>query len=276
MKIALTGASGYVGGAIASAFRERGHEVFSLSRRPCLPPWQHYSLGDDPNSISWENVQVLIHAAHDFTAATPSDNHTRNIAPAIDLFNTAHSSGVSHLVFISSMSSFENCTSEYGKAKLSIEQQISHLNPTLVRPGLVWGGDTGGVMAALEATVLHLPIVPFITGGNTLNQYLVHAEDLATKLANIIDSQPPTKAQIIASYHPQPLSLFNILKILAVRHAKKRLFIPIHWRFAMLGLNILEALRIRLPFRSDSLKGLVFANQSPPFPENPSCYRKFC
>lgn len=275
MKIAVTGASGYVGGAIASAFRESGHEVLSLSRRPSPQPWRHYSLGDDPASIPWENVHVLIHAAHDFTAANAAENHDRNIVPSVALFNAAAAAGVRHLMFISSMSCFESCTSHYGKAKLAIERQITRLNPTIVRPGLVWGGETGGVMAALENTVLHLPVVPYLTGSNKLRQYLVHQEDLASNLVRIAGETPPMESRVITACHPQPQSLLEILKILAARHSRKRLFFPVPWQFAMLGLKALEALHIRPPFRSDSLQGLVFANPSPPSSDKPETYRPF-
>jgi nucleoside-diphosphate-sugar epimerase len=275
MKIAVTGTSGYVGGAIASAFREHGHEVLSLSRRPCPQPWLQHSLGDDPTSIPWENVHALIHAAHDFTAANAAENQDHNIVPSVALFNAAAAAGVRHLIFISSMSCFVGCTSHYGKAKLAIEQQIARLNPAIVRPGLVWGGETGGVMAALEATVLRLPVVPYLTGRNKLRQYLIHQEDLATTLVRIVGEAPPQEPLVINAYHPQPQSLLEILKTLAARHSKKRLFFPVPCQFAMLGLKSLETLRIRPPFRSDSLQGLVFANPFPASPDNPSCYRPF-
>lgn len=275
MKIAVTGASGYVGGAIASAFRLYGHEVLSLSRRPCPPPWRHHSLGDDPTSIPWENVDVLIHAAHDFSAYNAADNHAINVVSSVNLFNAASAAGVRHLIFISSMSCFVGCISHYGKAKLAIEQQINRLNPTIIRPGLVWGGETGGVMAALETFVLRLPIVPYLTGRNMLRQYLIHQEDLATTLIKIVEEVPPTEARLITAYHPQSMSLLVILNILAARHSKKRLFLPVPWQFAMLGLKTFETLHIRPPFRSDSLQGLVFANPFPASPDNPSFYRPF-
>jgi hypothetical protein len=43
----------------------------------------------------------------------------------------------------------------------------------------------------------------------------------------------------------------------------------------MFGLKSLEFLRLPLPYRSDSLQGLVFANPFPASPDNPSCYRPF-
>ncbi len=67
MKIAITGASGYVGNCISNCFRAHGHEVLSLSRRPCAAPWVSYALGDDPQLLPWKGVDVLVHAAYDFT-----------------------------------------------------------------------------------------------------------------------------------------------------------------------------------------------------------------
>jgi nucleoside-diphosphate-sugar epimerase len=275
MKVLVTGASGYVGGAIADTFRANKHEVISLSRRPCKSPWHEYSLGDNLNNIPWQDCQVLIHAAHDFTAKTSAENLSRNILPALELFEAAAASGVSRLVFISSMSSFSGCCSEYGKAKLEIEQRLLHLNPIIIRPGLVWGGKTGGIMSALEAIVIRLPLVPYLSGREKLYQYLVHRDDLANTIMDISETSPPSLPQLITAYHPQPLSILEILKIHAATHSKKRIYFPIPWQLAMFGLKTLEFLGLPAPFRSDSLRGLVHTNPSPQKTFQPESFRPF-
>lgn len=57
--------------------------------------------------------------------------------------------------------------------------------------------------------------------------------------------------------------LHDILREIARRHSLRRSYLPVPWPLAMLGLKSLETLGIPLPFRSDSLKGLVHPNPAP-------------
>lgn len=265
MKIAITGASGYVGNCISNCFRAHGHEVLSLSRRPCAAPWVSYALGDDPKLLPWKNVDVLVHAAYDFTPRTWPEILAGNVMPGVELLQAAKQANVGRLVFISSMSSFEGCHSNYGKAKLMLEKQALALGAIVVRPGLVWGERSGGVMGTLERLVTALPIVPFLIGGKNLHQYLVHEADLSEAIVAIAERLPTSSATLISATHPTPVSLLTILKSIAARSRRSRLYLPVPWQLVMAGLKLVEALGIHSLFRSDSLTGLVHGN---PRPEN--------
>lgn len=268
MKIALTGASGYVGGCIARRLVADGHEVLSLSRRPCPPPWHAYSLGEDPSTLPWGDVDALIHAAYDFSPRTWEAIRTRNIDPAIALAEAAKAAGVRHLWFISSMSAFTGCRSLYGKAKLAIESRMLKLGGQVIRPGLVWGEHPGGVMGALDSMVAKLPVVPYLVGSGGLQQYLIHEEDLAGAVSHLIASAPASPT-VHSLAHPEPLTMKSILSLLAARRGVRRVFFPLHWSFAMLPLLLAEVLGLKVPFRSDSLTGLVHGNPSPSFSAAP-------
>src|SRR5690606_21961246 len=97
MKVAVTGATGYLGGGIAAAFRAAGHEVVGLTRRPCGDGWIPYSLEQDPASVPWQGIDALVHAAHDFSVLSWSDAMARNIRPSIALFEAAAAGGVGRL-----------------------------------------------------------------------------------------------------------------------------------------------------------------------------------
>ncbi len=277
MKVAITGASGYVGTCISNCFRAHGHEVLAMSRRPCAAPWVSYALGDDPKLLPWENVDLLVHAAYDFTPRTWQEILDRNVTPSVELLQAAQQAKVGRLIYISSMSSFEGCRSNYGKAKLMVESEARELGATIVRPGLVWGERSGGVMGTLEKLVAALPVVPYLTGSGQLKQFLIHETDLSEAIISIAGMPSSRSATLHSVTHPTPVSLLAILKSIASRSDRSRVYVPVPWQLAMAGLKFIEILGIHSLFRSDSLTGLVHGNPDLKISNPPAgvCYRPF-
>jgi nucleoside-diphosphate-sugar epimerase len=268
MKVAVTGASGYVGGAIARRFESQGHAVLRLSRRACKGEWRSFALGDDPAAIPWDGMDALVHAAYDFSPRTWEETEARNVLPSIALITAARQAGVRHIVFISTLSAFDGCRSLYGKAKLAIEKEAMAAGATVIRPGLVWGEKPGGMMGSLEKIVAALPVVPYLCGGGGLRQYLVHEEDLAESVVRWASREPAREPISVA--HPASLTFREVLAGIAAKRKLRRVFLPVPWPCAMAALRLAEACGIPLPFRSDSLTGLVHGNRAVAFPGDSS------
>src|SRR5260221_840336 len=142
MRCAITGAAGYVGSAIARAARARGWDVVSLGRRRAADAVEHvpFDLAEGARNIPWRGIDALVHAAYDFTPRGWPAVRAINVEGSIRLLRAAKENGVARTVFISSMSAFPGCVSNYGKAKLEIEAAALELGGAVVRPGLVHGG----------------------------------------------------------------------------------------------------------------------------------------
>lgn len=257
MRIALTGASGYVGGTLLGALRRAGHETQAWSRRICPEPWHPYALTDDPARLPWGQTDALVHAAHDLNARGARENETRNIKPSIALLHSALKGGLKHLIYISSMSSYPGTRSHYGQSKLAVEREWLSAGGIVIRPGLVWGDQPGGIMGSLENTVIRLPLIPYLTGPRGLPQYLVHESDLADAILRALESDPAPAGQMIEAAHPEAVSFRDLLTRMANRTGHKKAFIPVPWQVAMLALKAAETIHLPAPFRSDSLTGLV-------------------
>src|SRR5260370_41877608 len=80
---------------------------------------------------------------------------------------------------MSTISAFEGCRSDYGRAKLQIEAAGLAAGALVVRSGLVWadGPPSGGGMFGSLARSVRGGLVPLIGGGRH-PQYLVHVQDL--------------------------------------------------------------------------------------------------
>ena len=266
MRCAITGATGYVGSAIANYFVSKGWEVMSLGRR-ALPGAAHapWDLSADPNIIPWQGVDALVHCAHHFQCADWNEMQRINIQGSTRLLHAAATHGVSDAVFISSISAFPGCKSLYGRAKMLVEKTALDLCFSVVRPGLVYGSKPGGMMAALERASTAGPLLPML-GDGSYPQYLVHDEDLSRLVFLLCQRVPASqKAKPLTAASTEKVSLAEIIRRLAARNGKSVHFFPVPWRLAFFGLKATELLHLPLPFRSDSLLGIIHQNRSPDF-----------
>jgi nucleoside-diphosphate-sugar epimerase len=256
MNIAITGASGYLGRGLIHAFLTQGHQVMSLSRQACETNWIQFALQDNPEILPWDNIDVLVHAAFDFSARSWQETKKYNIIPSINLLDEAAQRNVRILILISSLSSFPGTTSHYGRAKLALEQHVVSLGGHVIRPGLIWGDEQGGIMGAMQTMVSRIHFIPYPTGGQNNIQYLVHRADVADAVVWVAEHADSTN-QIISVAHPHPWRMPEILANLSKHTGIRNRFIPVHWALLFIPLRALELLGFRLHLRSDSLWGMV-------------------
>jgi nucleoside-diphosphate-sugar epimerase len=255
--VAITGAAGYVGSAIARCFRAHGWQVLELGRRSA----QRYALGGDV-AVDWSGIDALAHCAWDFGLKRWEEIERVNVRGSVRLLEAARAAGVGRGVFISSLSSFEGCRSLYGRAKLEVEREALRMGFAVVRPGLVYGERPGGMTGALEQAVKASPLVPLI-GDGSHPQYPVHEEDLAELVFALCQREAPPEP--VSAAAGEAVAFRELLRRLAARHGRKPLFLPVPWPLILAGLKAMEAVGLNPPFRSDSLTGFIFQNPKPDF-----------
>jgi nucleoside-diphosphate-sugar epimerase len=264
---AVTGASGYLGSRLCRSLTEQGWTVYRLGRGaatdPLAVPW---SLDADAPArfLADTRIDALVHCAWDLRAVRWSDIERINVQGSIRMLDAAHRAGVRDLVFISTISAFTGCRSDYGRAKLLVERETLRLGGSVIRPGLVYGPTPGGMLGALTKAVTALPVVPLIGSGRHL-QYLAHEDDLAALVASLLEpAHPPVDAPVLAA-NEHPLTFREILARLAAAHGRRPRLVPLPWRLFWAGLKTAETVGLRPGFRSDSVVSLVNQDPQPDF-----------
>ena len=149
MKIAISGATGFVGANLIDMALKSGHSVRALTRRPQPErPGVEWILGSiDPA----ENLDALvagadavIHVAGAINAPDRASFAACNIDGTSAMVAAATDAGISRFIHVSSLAAREPALSDYGWSKAESERRVegSPLAWTIVRPPAIYGaGD---------------------------------------------------------------------------------------------------------------------------------------
>lgn len=274
--IAITGARGFLGTVLCEYFSTQGYAVRRFVRDPRDETNSYrFDLESGFDSAGLEGVDVLIHAAHDFTPITREKMDLINVEGARKLFKAAAEFNIPKIIFVSSVSAFTGCASLYGNAKLEIEGLAAQCGGKSVRPGIIYGRKGKGIFGALERVVTKFPIVPLFDGGNQ-SMVLTQVDDLAVAIGELVAQFDTYTDEPMTLANPEQISFKEILKRMADTVGTHPYFIPVPGSLAMFGLRTFESIGIRLPFRSDSLISLLNANPKLEIkPEFAKFFRKF-
>lgn len=168
MIITITGASGFLGTAMAEHLRARGHEVRETGR---------VRLGE---ACDFTGSECVIHAAHDFGP----DSFERNRSGTQAWFDAARQAGVRHQVFLSSFSARPDSPSLYGRTKFATERIFLERGETVVRPGLVAG--PGGMFAKFADQLGRWRIAPLVAA-DSRSIAVIALSDLLDAIGVILD-----------------------------------------------------------------------------------------
>ncbi len=261
----VTGGSGYLGGRIAARLLADGWEVVSLGRRPSgLAGVGHapFQLGEAPAPESLAGLDALVHCAWDFGRRTWEEIDAVNVGGSRLLFEAAAEAGVGRVVHISTVSASGAPRSMYGRAKLLTEAAAQERGGTVVRPGLLYGGEPGGMVGMLTALVRGLPIVPVLVGADR-PLYLAHEDDVTGLIAMLADGSEESSETPLVAASRDPHTLRQVLGAIAESEGRRRLFVRVPWQAAYLPLRAAELVRLPLPMRSDSALSIATLDPDP-------------
>ena len=188
MKLALTGATGFVGRALLDLALAEGHEVAALARQPQenreRVQWISGDLaGGSALKRLLHDAEAVIHVAGVVNAADRAGFHEGNVAGTLNLLETAKATGVTRFVYVSSLSAREAGLSDYGASKARAERLVmaSGLDWTIVRPPAVYGPRDREMLELFRAA--KWGVVPVPAAGRLS---LIHVQDLASALLALL------------------------------------------------------------------------------------------
>ena len=236
-RILVTGASGFVGRALVAELAGSGHSVRAAMRQPAdvFPrSVEVVAVSDLTRPVEWrallKGVETVVHLAGIAHAgpgiAEEAYDRVNRLATA-ELANAAHSIGIRHLVFISSIraqsgpSSPETLretdpphpTDAYGRSKLAAEDALraTDLPFTILRPVLIYGP---GVKGNLERLIrLAQTPWPLPLGLCRNRRSLLARQNLTGAILHILES-PAAKGETYIVADPEPLTLAEIVAAL--------------------------------------------------------------
>jgi nucleoside-diphosphate-sugar epimerase len=259
--IAVTGASGYLGGRILSHLRAAGGEPIALVRRPQAPgrsspigqPARRYALGEPLEPFLLDGVETVVHAAWDLSSRG-AEIRAVNVCGSLALLDGLAARG-GRAVLISSLAAFAGARSRYGQAKLELERAVLQRGGVVLRPGLVFGVDAGGLFGAMVAAISSHRFAPLI-GGGWQRLFVTHDLHLCELVAQIVGGRFSPERPVFAA-HEVPTTLRAIAVQLAQADGRRLAVIPLPQRLAYLSLRAAEVAGLPLSFRSDSLLSLA-------------------
>jgi nucleoside-diphosphate-sugar epimerase len=199
------------------------------------------------------SADALIHAAYDLSLTSPADIWRVNVEGTRRLLKAAKDAAVNRIIVLSSMSAFAGTTQLYGRAKLDIEAMTTESGGCAIRPGLVYSERAGGMAGAMRKLTI-LPIVPVIAGGAGV--YTVWEQDLMRVIA-LLASATALEPGTISVAHPGRVTLTDLLRAFAAQEDRRCRFVAVPWQLIYWLLRSGESMRLRMPFRADSLLGLI-------------------
>lgn len=236
MRIALTGATGFVGSTLMDQALEEGHELSALTRREQgQRDGVTWVRGDLADHVALERLadgaDAVIHVAGVVNVPDRAAFEAGNIRGTRAMVEAATAAGVHLFVHVSSLAAREPELSDYGWSKAGAEAEAAKAHGcVMVRPPAIYGPRDTEMFELFRAA--KRGIVPLPPRGRAS---MIHVADLARLLLSLATGGGATGAIYEADDgHPNGWSHEEMARMIGA--AVGRRIMPIHMPRGLVGL----------------------------------------
>ena len=229
MRVAITGATGFIGSHLATRLSSEGHEVVRLARRARAnePDLITPQLDDvDQLTAAFAGCRAVAHCAG-INRETGDQTYARvHVAGTRNVIEAARRAGVEKIVLMSFLRARPDCGSAYHESKWEAEEIVrnSGLDSTVIKAGVVYG--RGDHMLDHLSHALHTFPVFALVGLTEQTVRPLAIEDLVHVMrAALIDRR--LKRQTIALVGPEEIYLKEAVRRVADVVGKQPLMFPL-------------------------------------------------
>jgi nucleoside-diphosphate-sugar epimerase len=253
MRIAITGSTSSIGNHLVNRLTLAGYDVIPLGGRSS----DLWKLG--MKFPEFLEADFLLHLAHDRTLTLKENVN------ATDLLVSSFQGGK---IFLSSLSAHTSAKSIYGKSKYESEKLFLAHGGKVIRAGLVFGPNVGGMYLTLKKMTRAFPIIPVPYSGAP-RLYMTHIDDLCDELIDLISR---AERGVVLGAHCWPITLSDFIRRVRKQTSTHSfiVLVPIPRSILEIIRKILSPLKLRISLL-DSLASLStqinseeFSNLVPP------------
>ena len=262
--VAVTGASGFLGGALCRSLAAKGFEVRALVRDPvryAAPPGvraMRCELPDGIDEAALAGAAAVVHCAYATRELDPDRARRVNEEGTRRLLEASRRAGA-RMVFVSTVAASADAPNYYACSKHALEALFDPARDAIVRPGLIIGAGGHGLFQQLQDNLKGLGVVPLFDGGRQPLQ-TVHIGDVCEAIERIVERNLAGAFNVA---EPDPPTFAEFLRLLAERLGVHARFVPLPFAPVLAAVRVIEALRLPFPLRSESLLGLKGLQQLP-------------
>lgn len=243
MKIAITGASSGIGSFLASHLGKKGHEIIVLSRNPKNEYEKFFDI-DCPRPFYLE-CDLFIHIAWKY--ADSNDKSYQNLMATKEILRMLPET--TKVIFLSTLSAYLP-NSNYGREKSEIERLILGRHGLVLRAGLLWGGESNFGILKVIGKFIKVPFFCFHLKPNP-HLFTTHLEEVLAIIEKMILN---FQSALVVIGNKNYLTLSDICHSV---QQKPKIHISLKIKHLELFGKACNAIRVRIPFRFDSLNGLL-------------------
>lgn len=227
MKVAVSGASGFVGSALAVALAEAGHDVTALTRSPDRHRGAgrpvRFDIGDEASMVSaLAGQDAAYYLVHSLASADFADEDRLG---AEAFARAAVGSNLAQVVYLGGLGDADDDLSDHLRSRREVEDVLLAGAPTTaLRAGIVIG-DGGISWEILRQLVTRLPAMITPRWVQTRTQPIALADAL-TALVGVL-GRPEAVGQVYEIGGPEVLTYRSMMLTTARVMERRRLIVPV-------------------------------------------------